>query len=365
MSSLQGGTTRNYKRRTGLQALAGAEERAAQLDAILTHAHLLDSLDLPPDPDHLAPYAHPILSDTFSSWFMGLKDGTDIVYAANALRRSDEAMKVIKLRTAKFVESNRRTELSMLQTARDGMIGAMRKLISPRSYEVGDIQYCYRLVHCLYCEWSGLGLHNGSVHNCSVRGMLTISESNFPDLERVLYVHDILHDPASLILGDLAPILADLKLVRVPVNSILRSRWVELESVLGKKHADVILSAPECDLEVFVGEDDCGNQELLLNLAVDVILRRYSRCPPFFLPVHPGYREGWSKKTAEELQCWLRGQFKTLLAFSYLHMPARGDKPSIPRCLPWPTKLRETPTYISIHQKFSPYEDIELWPWRA
>ncbi|KAJ7801897.1 hypothetical protein B0H14DRAFT_3155361 [Mycena olivaceomarginata] len=68
----------------------------------------------------------------------------------------------------------------------------------------------------------------------------------------------------------------------------------------------MILSAPECDLEVFVGEDNCGNQELLLNLAVDVILRRYSRCPPFFLPVHPGYREGWSKKTAEELQCWLR-----------------------------------------------------------
>ncbi|KAJ7680083.1 hypothetical protein B0H14DRAFT_2655490 [Mycena olivaceomarginata] len=212
MSSLQGGTTHNYKRRTGLQALAGAEERAAQLDAILIRcppARLAQSASW--TQTILRHTAHPILSDTFSSWFMGLKDGTDIVYAANALGRLDEAMKVIKLRTAKFVESNCRTELSMLQTA--------------------------------------AGWHD------SVRGTLTISESNFPDLERVLYVHDILHDPASLILGNLAPILADLKLVRVPVNSILRSRRVELESVLGKKHADAILSVPVCDLEVFVGED--------------------------------------------------------------------------------------------------------------
>jgi hypothetical protein len=35
--------------------------------------------------------------------------------------------------------------------------------------------------------------------------MVTISETNFPDLDCILYVHDILHDCASLILGDLAP----------------------------------------------------------------------------------------------------------------------------------------------------------------
>ncbi|KAJ7801898.1 hypothetical protein B0H14DRAFT_2614923 [Mycena olivaceomarginata] len=172
--SLQGGTTRNYKRR---------HWRAAQLDAILTHVYLLNSLDLPPDPDHLAPYTHPILSNTFSSWFMGLKDGTDIVYAANALGRSDKAMKVIKLRTAKFVE---------IQSPN-------RAVNAPDSAEWhdSDIQYCYPA-----CPLSAF-----------VHGTLTISKSNFPDLERVLYVHDVLHDPASLILGDLAPVLADLKLV--------------------------------------------------------------------------------------------------------------------------------------------------------
>jgi hypothetical protein len=33
----------------------------------------------PPDPNHLAPYNHSILSETFPEWFMGLKDGIEVM----------------------------------------------------------------------------------------------------------------------------------------------------------------------------------------------------------------------------------------------------------------------------------------------
>ncbi|KAJ7788452.1 hypothetical protein B0H14DRAFT_3504229 [Mycena olivaceomarginata] len=311
MSSSRGGSKNDYKRRAGLEAAAGTEARTIQLNLILAHAQLLDSLDLPPDPDHLAPFEHPILSETFPAWFLGLKDGTEIVQSANAHGRSVEAVKAVKERHAQFVNSNCRTELSILQTAQNGMIEVMRKLMRPQSYMVKEIKDSARLVHCDGCDWSGLGFHNFSFHNCRSRGMLTITESNFPDLERVLYVHEILHDRCSLILGDLAPVLAQLQLIAVPIREILLLHKEELKSALCDMDVAAILSALqsdlEADLDVYVTEDDRNNIGLLVTLAVDVVLRQRSRCPVLFVPMDPEYRQGWSEVTADQLQHWFRG----------------------------------------------------------
>ncbi|KAJ7788436.1 hypothetical protein B0H14DRAFT_2628258 [Mycena olivaceomarginata] len=287
MSSSRGGSKNDYKRRAGLEAAAGTEARTVQLNSILAHAQLLDSLDLPPDPDYLAPFEHPILSDTFPACF----------WSANAHGRSAEAVKAVKERHAQFVNSNRRTELSILQTAQNGMIEVMRKLMRPQSYVVKEIKDSARLVHCNGCDWSGLGFHNFSFHDCCSRSMLTITESNFPDLERVLYLHEILYDRCSLILGDLAPVLAQLQLIAVPVREILllhkeelKLRWVIWTSLQFCQHCNPI-SRP---ISMFT-------------LAVDVVLRQRSRCPVLFVPMDPEYRQGWSEVTADQLQHWFQG----------------------------------------------------------
>ncbi|KAJ7303651.1 hypothetical protein DFH08DRAFT_825746 [Mycena albidolilacea] len=287
MSSSRGGSKNDYKRRAGLEAAAGTEARTVQLNSILAHAQLLDSLDLPPDPDYLAPFEHPILSDTFPAWFLSLKDGTEIVQSTNAHGRSAEAVKAVKEWQAQFVNSNRCTELSILQTAQNGMIEVMHKLMRPQSYLVKEIKDSAQLVHCNGCDWSGLGYHNFSFHDCRSRGMLTITESNFPDLERVLYVHEILHDRCSLILGDLAPVLAQLQLIAVPVQEILLFHKEEFKSALCDMDVAAILSALQSDLkddlDVYVTEDDRNNIGLLVTLAVDVVLKQRSRCPHWFL----------------------------------------------------------------------------------
>jgi hypothetical protein len=80
MSLSQGGSKNDYKRHAGQKTDAGTEARATQLNVILVHTHLLDSIDLPLDPNHLAPYTHhPILSDIFPEWLMGLKADIQIM----------------------------------------------------------------------------------------------------------------------------------------------------------------------------------------------------------------------------------------------------------------------------------------------
>jgi hypothetical protein len=369
MSSSRGGSKNDYKRRAGLEAAASTEARTVQLNSILAHAQLLNSLDLPPDPDHLAPFEHPILSDTFPAWFLGLKDGTEIVQSANAHGRSVEAVKAVKERHAQFVNSNRRTELSILQTAQNGMIEVMRKLMRPQSYVVKEIKDSARLVHCNGCDWSGLGFHNFSFHDCRSRGMLTITESNFPNLERVLYVHEILHDRCSLILGDLAPVLAQLQLIAVPVREILLFHKQELKSALCDMDVAAILSALQSDLEddldVYVTENDRNNISLLVTLAVDVVLRQRSRCLVLFVPMDPEYRQGWSEVTADQLQHWFLGRFRPLFACDELTNTQIGDAtPLYIAACPGPDGCKRQPhvfvtTKASLRQRRSVAGQVE------
>ncbi|KAJ6574704.1 hypothetical protein B0H19DRAFT_1254374 [Mycena capillaripes] len=80
-------------RRGGIIAAVGEEARERQLEEILCQARLLDSFGLPPDPDHLGSFRYPILSTSFPAFIRGLEDGTDIVFASNALGRTEAGAK--------------------------------------------------------------------------------------------------------------------------------------------------------------------------------------------------------------------------------------------------------------------------------
>ncbi|KAJ7849071.1 hypothetical protein B0H14DRAFT_3452659 [Mycena olivaceomarginata] len=191
-----------------------------------------------PKDDHLTPYTHPILSDAFPDWFMGLRDNIEIMRSANAHGRSDDANSALD-----SGDNAQWDDGCFAQTAHSG------------SHEVKEILVCARLIHCRRCDLSGLASNNRSSHDCSA-GQDKITEKNFPDLECMLYVH--IPHRASSILGDLASILTELKLI-----------------------ADVaaILAAPSCELNVYAAEDQRDDDGLLLTMAVDILLTRQSRCP--------------------------------------------------------------------------------------
>jgi hypothetical protein len=123
----------------------------------------------------------------------------------------------------------------------------------------------------------------------------TITEKNFPDLECMLYVY--IPHRASSILGDLASILTELKLIAVPAQQIINSKHKQLNSFLRPQDVAAILAAPSCELNVYAAEDQRDDDGLLLTMAVDILLTRQSRCPAFFLPTLPEDCLAWHEGT--------------------------------------------------------------------
>ncbi|KAJ6568232.1 hypothetical protein DFH09DRAFT_1080631 [Mycena vulgaris] len=67
-----------------LEEVKGAAERR------LDETGVTYSFGFPPDPDHIAPFCHPILSDTFPPWFLSLKDDIEAVASASSHGRSEK-----------------------------------------------------------------------------------------------------------------------------------------------------------------------------------------------------------------------------------------------------------------------------------
>ncbi|KAJ7673478.1 hypothetical protein B0H17DRAFT_1208428 [Mycena rosella] len=121
-------------------------ERQAQLDLIVTQAQELDSFDLPPDPNHLGSFANPILSDSFAAWFMGLRDGIDVVMSSNALGRTREAFEALQEKYQAFGEWRRSTPavrvVDTIGLARVNLVKSIKEVADADRYFVGELIEC-------------------------------------------------------------------------------------------------------------------------------------------------------------------------------------------------------------------------------
>ncbi|KAJ6520472.1 hypothetical protein C8R45DRAFT_919214 [Mycena sanguinolenta] len=309
--------------RTTITAAPAGEQREAQLEAILEQAWMLDSFDLLPDPDHLAPYEHAILSDTWPGWFRKLKDGADVVNAANAKGRNEAGVVRARANQARIGPWSHANAVQVVVDpvafARQQMRRAISQTAPVAKYTVNEFDKSARMGRCTICQTFVVGHHNQSYHKCTDGTRHLLNKEEFPDLERILYAHDILGNPSmEAAFEDPADVAAEFCLVPMSVREILQSpRTFEILGAILRPDDLAALSAvfPTVDkeLRVFLPEDRLDDYDLRVTLAIDVVLSVYSNCEDRFLPQASANRLAWTTKQAEMLKAWFEQRNKPLV----------------------------------------------------
>ncbi|KAJ6568238.1 hypothetical protein DFH09DRAFT_1080639 [Mycena vulgaris] len=306
-------------RKERLKAVPSGDARNAQLAEILNRARQLDSFDLPPDPDHLAPFCHPILSDTFPSWFLSLKDGVEIVASANSHGRSNKGCATADATHAAIAQWNK-DNVDVVAIAQKNMRVAIRdgeSLGMTAEVIIKELQWSWQTAICDRCDSFCIANHNAAYHRCpdtvDDSEDRTLSERNFPIIDHILYAHDILHKPRRREqLGNMSDLLSELHLFAVP------SREGNAALVKALRPLDVtavrfILQDPMAALqEVFVSEARINDLEFLVTLAFDVVLAQHSTCSQALQPVSPNHHRAWKVEVSDMLADWYNGKAEDL-----------------------------------------------------
>ncbi|KAJ6568235.1 hypothetical protein DFH09DRAFT_1467053 [Mycena vulgaris] len=298
-------------RKERLKAAPSGDARNTQLAEILDRARQLDSFDLPPDPDHLALFCHPILSDTFPSWFLSLKDGVEIVASVNSHGRSDKGCAAADATHAAIAQWNK-DNVDVVAIAQKNMRVAIRHGESLGMTEViiKELQWSWRAAICDRCDSFCIANHNAAYHRCpdtvDDSEDRTLLERNFPIIDRILYAHNILHEPRGhKQLGNMSDLLSELHLFAIPVRRILQSREGNATLVKALRPLDVTA-------EVFVSEVRINDLEFLVTLAFDVVLAQHSTCSQVLQPVSPNHRRAWKVEVSDMLADWYNGKAEDL-----------------------------------------------------
>ncbi|KAJ7770814.1 hypothetical protein DFH07DRAFT_1057898 [Mycena maculata] len=302
-------------RREGILAAPRGRQRREQLDAILERAWELESFDLPPDPDHLGSFLHPILGDSFQEWFLSLKDGTDVVYASNALGRTEEShlaaqenqQAIGKWRRAHHVD----VYVDQVVVLRKRLVKAVRDTMGAGKVLIKDILSALRRGTCSVCGISVIGGHNAVAHKCPVdRVVRDLTGKNFCDMEHVQYIHEILNNDEMLAaLGHKADVLSEMALIAISAQTIFDSQHHALQSAMPHDYLS-LLPFLTSDADIYVKEDAQSNTYDLLTLAVDTVLATKSQCPPDFLPLEFDSRDAWLLNRIERQTLNLGGYLK-------------------------------------------------------
>jgi hypothetical protein len=287
-------------------------DRRQQVLDIVKDAQDLDLYDLPPDPNHFGSFPHPILSQSFMLWLLALAEGTGIVYASNALGRTQAGYKAAQARNQKFGEWRHSSGVDISAIERRDLVQSVKETAGAAAYLCDELHRSARYAHCRRCDSFVIARHNDSKHRCSADNNQPkqVTATEFPDIERVLYPHDLLNNPLMLAaLGDRNDILAEVGLVAFAAQSILDSGQLILSKVLPVKDFSAFSALPACNSYIYIPETQINNKDLLLTLAVDVVLKSNSTCPEHFLPVDPQYRLAWRQNQSTLLMSWFSKGF--------------------------------------------------------
>lgn len=170
----------------------------------------------PPNLLSLVPFGMDARDQVFLDFIVGLADGADIVRVANSMGRSEEAQARVKANQEKFKRWNtefwkpddpeeRLAKLikSEENTITNGILKALNELSDPEMLknfrgqlrnDTAGFREVFRYTTCSFCDRLVFGFHNKSKHTCAA-GERFLIPSQFPDLRRLIYAHDILNNP--------------------------------------------------------------------------------------------------------------------------------------------------------------------------
>ncbi|KAJ7758138.1 hypothetical protein DFH07DRAFT_772604 [Mycena maculata] len=328
---VKGKAEEGQTRREGILAALRGCQRQEQLDAILERARELESFDIPPDPDHLGSFLHPIFSDSFQEWFLSLKDGTDVVYASNTLGRTEESHLAAQENQQVIGKWHRAHHIDVyvdqVVVLCKRLVKAVRETTGAGKVLIKDILSALRWGNCSICGISVIGSHNVVAHKYPVDRMVRhLTGKNFRNMECIQYVHEILNNDKMLAgLGPKPDILSEMALVKISVQTILDSQHDALQSTMPHDYLS-LLPFLTSDADIYVKEDTQNDVYDLLTLAVDTVLATKSQCPPEFLPLEFDSHDAWSMSQSEMLLQWFKSPNVTALLNGTLHVQGYNCK---------------------------------------
>ncbi|KAJ7919368.1 hypothetical protein B0H13DRAFT_2656860 [Mycena leptocephala] len=187
---------------------------------------------------------------------------------------------------------------------------ALRTTANPAPLLIAELLRVYGSLLALNAMLTIVGHHNVAYHRCigvdnSTDVLLT--ERNFPDLDRLLFAHELLNNSAIVDeIGPLDDLLSELGLVAIPVHQVLQRQWFwrALDKVLNVEDVAACRQITTSD-SIYVPLAKLNDRNLILTLTIDVLLLTFSSCPAPFQALRPGDRSAWTPAVSKTLQAWL------------------------------------------------------------
>ncbi|KAJ7854112.1 hypothetical protein B0H13DRAFT_2673444 [Mycena leptocephala] len=105
-------------------------------------------------------------------------------------------------------------------------------------------------------------------------------------------------------LGDKYDVLAELGLLAFPVQPILDRSRPLLQKILPVVDFTAFSALPPSLDQIYAPIAKVDDENLLLNMAFDVVLKTNSTCPPYFEPLNPDGRLAWRMQQSKFLMDW-------------------------------------------------------------
>ncbi|KDQ55144.1 hypothetical protein JAAARDRAFT_196012 [Jaapia argillacea MUCL 33604] len=213
--------------------------REQQLHVLVEQAQDLARQGLDPDPDKICPFGMDLTSSVFRAKFLGLEDGHDLRSMGKSMGRDEKSHDNWRRNIDLQGERKRQEKLErgVQPSAVDlgkRLTAALEHLSNPAhpnglKWQMNkEIGLCWRYVQCNTCHKHLLSRNPDQKH-CCPSGVdsepLKVNGNTFPQVQRLLYVHDILGDPS---LFSIVPQKALQDLVSRPAKDVLLSNKSKL-----------------------------------------------------------------------------------------------------------------------------------------
>ncbi|KAJ7735820.1 hypothetical protein B0H16DRAFT_1467069 [Mycena metata] len=301
-------------------AATGKVARQAQLERLIQEANEAERRGLPVDPRGYVPYDMTITSPEFKAKFMALDDGKDLAQWGRSWGRtpaSNQAAVEGHQRLGKWRRADAIERRSLLEAKAEDLdlspdtvheranrsiqiAGFLKSSQDPRNAKNRILLESMRAGRCQRCRQVVVGSSRATKHFCAKDpdNPLSLTESDFPSLRRLIHCHDVLNN------ADLHPLVTDQPtLVSRTVADILTPALLQAALPLDYTHYE----PKTCSKLVYLPPALKDDLDLWITLAVDVLLAEQDQCPDACKPTTAAQRNiPWVDGRADALTAWAK-----------------------------------------------------------
>ncbi|KAJ7109909.1 hypothetical protein C8R44DRAFT_883933 [Mycena epipterygia] len=306
--------------RHAVVAATGKTARLQQLRELEDEATASDLHGRPRDPYGYAPFGMAIGTPEFTARFLGLRDGQDLAQTGRINGRSAAANKAQLDNQARIGIFNTNAAAArrvadgdglttVMRNERSNRTSSLRKIIDtvqdPRCIENIPFVNSYRWATCQDCKEVVLGSSRNSVHVCVFTGATTkVTQVEYPDVDRIVYIHDIIENHALFALLEEHGQRIQTRMVAKSVADIFANPDNRRDLLTALPHDHHLLLPTLSQSLVYLPKSLEKEEALWVTLAVDVLLREQSQCPPLYEVRQAVHRNAWKEREGKAMLKW-------------------------------------------------------------